>query len=301
MGSRSGAQRRRMTGDPLHRIAHGVLAEALAAIKDRKRGDVAAIHDFRKAMKQWRALLRLLEPSLGEHARRLRLRARDLAREFARPRDAKSALDALRDVIKHDSRLSPLASQAIRRRLDDVRRHAETSMLSGVIRRRIAAAIRSAQRAVDRWPVAEIGFADIVDGLTKSYRRTRRVIPDDWNGASAKDLHELRRRVIEHRYQMELMRRRWPFLRTTQTEETQRLRDRLGRYQDLVILSGLTVPGRLLAPWRSGLSKPIADRRAVHLASAAKLAHRLFSERPKAFCHRLRAVRPRGRSNSSHY
>ena len=41
------------------------------------------MHDFRRAMKRWRALLRLFEPFLGEEARRLRDEARDLARALA--------------------------------------------------------------------------------------------------------------------------------------------------------------------------------------------------------------------------
>ncbi len=40
----------------------------------------AAVHDFRKAMKRWRALLRLLERLLGDDAERRPVDARDLMR-----------------------------------------------------------------------------------------------------------------------------------------------------------------------------------------------------------------------------
>ena len=163
-------------------------------------------------------------------------------------------------------------------------------MLNKVLRGRMTAAIRNASRSVDRWPVAKMGFDDITDSLTDTYRRARRMIPADWNEATAEELHELRRRVIEHRYQMELVAPLWPRLGNAWVEEAQRLRDRLGRYQDLVVLAGLSAPHQLLAPWRSRLAKPIAERQTVHLATAARLAGRLFAERPKAFRRRLYAI-----------
>src|SRR5918997_296586 len=70
-------------GAALAAMARDVLAEARGAIDDPARSETEAVHDFRKAMKRWRALLRLLEPFLGEPARELRFEARDLARELA--------------------------------------------------------------------------------------------------------------------------------------------------------------------------------------------------------------------------
>jgi CHAD domain-containing protein len=277
-------------GEPLRSVARGILREARAAIEDRERRHAVAVHDFRKAMKRWRALLRLLEPFLGEGGREQRLRARDLARELARPRDAQSALDGLEDALKHDKKFSARSLQAIRGRLEEVRRRAEAAMLNKPMRGRMMAAIGTASRSVDRWAAEKIEFDEIADSLTKTYRRARRMIPEDWSTATAEDLHELRRRVIEHRYQMELVTPLWPRVGKPWVEETQRLRNRLGRYQDLVVLAGLSAPHQLLAPWRSRLKKPIADRQQVHLAAAARLAGRLFAERPKAFRRRLRAI-----------
>ena len=80
------------------------------------------MHDFRKAMKCWRALLRLLEPFLGDDARRLRTEARDFARELAGARDAQSALDALDDLTDDKTPLSARTIASIRGRLDEMRR-----------------------------------------------------------------------------------------------------------------------------------------------------------------------------------
>jgi len=59
-------------GEALRGVAHDILAEARAAIEDPARSEAEAVHDFRRAMKRWRALLRLLAPFLGPDARRLR-------------------------------------------------------------------------------------------------------------------------------------------------------------------------------------------------------------------------------------
>ena len=277
-------------GEPLRTVARSILADARAAVSDRERAGSVAVHDFRKAMKRWRALLRLLEPFFGEPARAQRIRARDLARELGRPRDAQSALNGLDDALRHDTKFPARSLQTARERLEELRSRAETAMLNKKTRARMRAAIRSASCAVDRWPVASIGFDEIANSLTATYRRARRRIPDDWSKASAEELHELRRRVIEHRYQMELVAPLWPGLGKAWVDEAQRLRDRLGRYQDLVVLTGLTGRGRPLARWRTRLAGPIKERQSVHLAAAARLASRLFAERPKAFRRRMRAL-----------
>jgi CHAD domain-containing protein len=271
-------------------VARSILADARAAISDRQLSDSVAVHDFRKAMKRWRALLRLLEPFLGEQGRAHRIRARDLARELGRPRDAQSALNGLDDALKHDSKFPAQSLQLAREHLEKLRSRAETAMLNKKTRARIRTAIRSASRAVDRWPVGSIGFDDLTDSLTTTYRRARRRIPDDWSKASAEELHELRRRVIEHRYQMELVAPLWPSVGKAWVDEAQRLRDRLGRYQDLVVLTELSGRSRPLSRWHSRLAGPVEERQSVHLAAAARLARRLFAERPKAFRRRMRAL-----------
>ena len=36
------------------------------------------------------------------------------------------------------------------------------------------------------------------------------MIPADWSAADAEELHELRKRVVIHRYQMDIVRPLWP-------------------------------------------------------------------------------------------
>jgi CHAD domain-containing protein len=126
--------------------------------------------------------------------------------------------------------------------------------------------------------------------LTTTYRRARRSMPADWNEAEGEDLHELRRRVVEHRYQMELIEPVWPRLGRIWVDEVQRLRTRLGKYQDLEMLTAKAGPHQPLAHWRSKLTPVIAHRQSDHVQAARRLATRLFAEPPKGFRRRLEAL-----------
>ena len=144
--------------------------------------------------------------------------------------------------------------------------------------------------SLERWPLKAIDFDIVTDGLTSTYRRARQLLPDSWSDAEAEHLHDLRRRVVEHRHQMDLVEPLWPRLGKVWAEEAQRLRNRLGSCQDLAVLTELTTPHQMLAPWRSRLAPLIAARRGAHLKTAQRLAGRLFAEKPKAFRQRIAAL-----------
>ena len=44
-------------GEALRAVARDILAEARGVLDDQAKPDATAVHDFRKAMKRWRALL----------------------------------------------------------------------------------------------------------------------------------------------------------------------------------------------------------------------------------------------------
>ena len=87
--------------------------------------------------------------------------------------------------------------------------------------------------------------------------------------------------MVVHRYQMELVEPLWPRFGKLWVAEAQRLRDRLGAFQDLSVLLGFTAPHRPLAPWRSRLHSADQARRATHAKAAQRIAGRLFAERPR--------------------
>jgi CHAD domain-containing protein len=276
----------RTVGETSRAAARDCLAEARAAIVDDAKSEAEAVHDFRRAMKRWRALLRLLEPFVEPEARRLRDQARDLARGLSGARDGQSALDALADLEKHDLALSAASLARLRRRIEDIRRAAETT-LNADMRLRLGAALDEAEAAVADWPLSSVTFEALAGELARNYRSARRLIPANWQAAEPDALHELRKRVVIHRYQIEMVEPLWPRFLKMWTGEAQRLRDRLGKHQDLLVLANLTGPHQSLVRWRSRLAPAIAGRRAAHVAAAERIAARLFLDRPKAVRRRL--------------
>ena len=277
-------------GDGLAAAARSIIADARRAMADSELSDAEAVHEVRKALKRWRALLRLLANPLGEQADQMRAEARELMRALSGARDAQSALDALADLRKGDVPFSPTSLETISQRLSASKDAAEQAGFTKDMRDRLSRYLDYATLSLERWPLAAISFDAVADGLISTYRRARQLAPDNWAEADPEHLHDLRRRVVEHRHQMDLMEPLWPRLGQVWAEEAQRLRNRLGACQDLAVITGLTAPHQPLAPWRSRLTPLIEARRAAHLNAAARLAGRLFAEKPKAFRRRLSAL-----------
>ncbi len=280
----------RSFGDGLTATARSIIADARQTLADPDLSDAEAVHEVRKALKRWRALLRLLAHPFGEQAEQMRGEARELMRTLSSARDAQSALDAMADLRKAKAPLSTASLETIQKRLIKIRDAAEQTSFTQQMRERLAHYLDFATLSLDRWPLKAIDFDTVADGLIATYRRARQLMPDDWVDVDPEHLHDLRRRVVEHRHQMDLIEPLWPRLSQVWAEEAQRLRNRLGACQDLAMLTNFTAPHRPLAPWRSRLAPVINARRAAHLKTAERLAGRLFAEKPKAFRRRVVAL-----------
>jgi CHAD domain-containing protein len=115
-------------GDGLAAAARSIIADGRRALTDPELSGPEAVHEVRKALKRWRALLRLLGKPLGEQADQMRSEARELMRGIAGARDAQSALDALSDLRKAELPFSTTSAdrEAQRRRSKGVHQdHAE--------------------------------------------------------------------------------------------------------------------------------------------------------------------------------
>ena len=277
-------------GEALRAVARDILIEARAAIEDPARTDAQAVHDFRREMKRWRAFLRLLDPFLGDDGQRLRGEARDLARALGGARDAQSALDALADLAKQGSALSPRSLAAVRGRIEEIRQAAEDTTLTGEMRLRLMQALDQAGAAVESWPLHLLIFAEIAERLARGYGAARNAQPENWLDATGEALHELRKRIVTHRYQMEIVVPFWRRFVKMWVGEAQRLRERLGHHQDLLLLVRLTEPHQPLARWRARLRPAIDARKAEHVRAARRIAVRLLVEKPRAFRRRLEVM-----------
>ncbi len=287
MGDKPALQPTAAIGPAVRAIAGNMLALARLTITSPEHSNAEAVHLFRRSMKQWRALMRLLAPFIPD-ATRWRHEARDHARSLAHARDVQSALNAFDDLLKKDRLvLSERTAATIRSRIEALRGSEEQAVLTPALRDSIVAWLDTAAAAAETWPLDPFDFSSIAEQLANGYRSARQRIPADWSTASAEDLHVLRQRVVDLRYQMELIEPLWPRFGRMWIDEAERLRDRLGRCQDLEVLKAMTAPHQPLAHWRSRLTPACADRSIALTHRAARIAHRLFAEKPKAFRHRL--------------
>jgi CHAD domain-containing protein len=286
MADKPALQPRAAIGPAVRAIGGAILLDARSAILDPERSNQDAVHDFRRAMKEWRALMRLLAPFIPD-APRWRHDARGHARSLAHARDGQAALNAFDDLLDKGMVLSERSAATIRGRIESLRGSEEQAVLTETLRTAIVAWLDVAMAAIEQWPLDPFDFSSIAAQLTVSYRNARKRIPGDWSAASGEDLHELRGRVVDLRYQMDLVEPLWPRFGKMWTDEAERLRGRLGQCQDLEVLKGLTGPHQPLAHWRSRLMPASTERSAELAQRAARIAVRLFAEKPKAFRHRL--------------
>ncbi len=277
-------------GEALRAIARDILLEARAAIENPDSSDAVAVHDFRRAMKRWRALLRLLDPFLSGEAQGLQTEARELARALGGARDPQAALDALADLADHGLPLSKQSLATVRERVVDIRTAGETKVLTPDMRLRLTGALDRANAAVDQWPLHLLTYPDIAAQLASGYRAVQRAIPDNWTETPSDELHEMRKRVVIHRYQMQIVESLWARFAKMWISEAQRLRERLGKHQDLEVLEHLTAAHQPLARWRSRLVPAIRARKLRHVSASKRIATRMFVEKPKAFRRRLEAM-----------
>ena len=283
------------TAPPIRQATDATLAEirvALEALSAGKPG--GAVHDYRVALKRWRALLRLLHGQIGDEAIALRREASLLSRTFNRSRDAQAALDALTDIVGSKENAAPSISRrtqaTIADRMEGIRKTSETSALDAEALQRMHAGLTRALACASAWPLERMTFEDVAKALAQSYRRARRRLPCNWETASADDIHEFRKAVVTFRYQIELVEPLWPKMWQTFTDEVQKLRVRLGKSNDLVVLGKLIQAKQPLAHWRSRLTLPIEDRRQFHLNRARTASSRMFAEAPRSFQKRIEAM-----------
>jgi hypothetical protein len=289
MGKKPALQPTEAIGPTLRAVAAYVLTGARSAMTDPQLSPQDAVHLFRRDMKEWRALMRLLAPFVP-NADRWQAEARDHARSLSHARDGAAALNAFEDVLAKGMVLSPRSAANVRGRLEAMRDSEERAVLTPQLREAIIAWLDGASAAVEQWPLDPFDFPPIAGQLAAGYRSARARLPDNWTLATPHELHALRRRVVDHRYQIELIVPLWPRFGRMWIEEAERLRGRLGKCQDLAVLERLTGLHQPLAHWRSKLVPACAERRFELSQRAARIAHRLFAERPRAFRRRVEAL-----------
>lgn len=250
--------------------------EAAAADPDA----VEMVHDARKAMKEFRALLRLAS---GMAAQALRRRTAEVARGLSGSRDRAAACGALELLDEeglllgcdHTDALAAIGSDAPAP--DEAERH----------RAALRAFAAEARAAIADAVGAEALAADVGRALAKDYRRARRA---DFDAPEA--MHEARKRVVAHRYQMGFIARAFDGRGGKRARRAQALRDLLGAYQDIETLRPM------LQHAQPSLPEGTLDRLEIAMGRAQKRLRKkamrrhaaLFRRSPGSFRARYRDI-----------
>src|SRR5271163_985235 len=169
MGDKPALQPEAAIGPAVRAIAGRILGKARIAIVDPERSNETAVHDFRRAMKEWRALLRLLAPFIPD-ATRWRHEARDHARSLAHARDGAAALNAFDNLVdKGILVLSARSSGTLRSRIEAMRGSEEQAVLTPALRDAIVAWLDATASGVEEWPLDPFDFSSIAAQLSRAY------------------------------------------------------------------------------------------------------------------------------------
>ena len=245
------------------------------------------VHEFRKSVKRLRALARLVRPALGTRYKPLNSALRVAGRALSEVRDRQAlgeVVSYLKDGVE-DARVLE-ALEETQRRLENFdpasSPSSEASMEQRVVR--ALGSIDEAKAAFDRLELDS--WSTLETGLAKVYRQAR-VRHRRAQGREFGRLHDLRKRIKDHRYQLRLLRAYYPRVLNAERHVAKEVSDLLGRDHDLAQLDAMLQTLGLSAASTHLLRGSIADRRRVLQDRAMYLCDRLLQEKPKRRAGRL--------------
>lgn len=268
-------------GAALAKALDAALGKVHAAAE--KTDGIDMVHAVRKALKGYRALLRLVPTPDAKAARR---EAAEVARTLSPSRDQAVAHTALDLLVAHGD-LSTDDAGVVRAAIGSP---AEPEEQRERHRAALRTFIRGARARLALGLAEQAAAADVVAGSGRAYAKARKGSFHD-----PKALHETRKLVVTHRYQMSFLARLRNGRGARRAREAQALRDTLGAYQDMEVLRACAgqvqdVPERTLHALRKAI-------RAFqgHSFKRARAQHRaLFRRTPEEFLAKLRKVAAKG-------
>lgn len=260
---------------PLAQALQQALSRVESAAADADTTDM--VHDARKALKEYRALLRLVGGDLATTARH---ETAATARELAHARDRATALEALEMLrqagLAREDDLAA-AGEAIGADQADEREHESMHRL-------LHQFLADARQVLASGLEAQANAADLPDGLRRGYRAARKA-----KFSTPEAMHEVRKRVVTHRYQMSFVADWFDGKGAKRAARTQRLRDVLGAYQDIETLRPLlhAVGAELEDGVIARLERAMARLQKRLRKQAHKRHAALFRRSSRAFAQRL--------------
>ncbi|MFG0284418.1 MAG: CHAD domain-containing protein [Phycisphaerales bacterium JB039] len=249
-----------------------------------------AVHEVRRRCKKARAALRLARPALGSAFARENAFFRDVGRSISQLRDAQAVVEAIPALRERFADEAP--APVLDRAQTEMRARRDAAAAPDELRDALDRAGAELTQAIDRLaslPVRGQGFGVVAAGLRRTYRDGREAMKIARREPAIEALHEWRKRVKDHRYQISMLRQLWPTVMEARQAELHRLSDLLGADHDLATLSAI-LHSEDLGLDLEALMPLIERRRAELIAQAWPLGARLFAEKPGRFAKRIGAL-----------
>lgn len=151
-------------------------------------------------------------------------------------------------------------------------------------KKRVAADSERALCRLDTWPLERLKPKSIRDGLRKACKRARLALAAARLEASDANLHELRKRVKDLWYDLQLLGGNRPRPIKELTRRMAHVGDKLGDDHDLAVLLAARHENPLpeSADWET-LERTLASHRPELQQAALRLATKALSRKPRAF------------------
>ncbi len=218
----------------VRQVGLALLLDARAKLSEQPQGQADAIHQFRTTMKRTRALLRLVRGELGDWYSPANTGLRDAARLLSEERDGEVMVKLLRK-LKEDS-ADPSERDALAQWEQALALHQKRAGSAEPLEQRIARALsllEPAERCFERTRVRS--FRTLEKGLYQTLHRAARRL----HAAELRDdelLHELRRHLKYHRYQLRLLMPNYRRVLDAERRVAKVISDLLGDDHDLAVL-----------------------------------------------------------------
>lgn len=242
---------------------------ALAVLDRHEDGPEQRIHQFRRVMKAWRALLKLAPAALAGEGRAIRADAGRLRRGFGTARDTAVIAKVLGKLCPDHARMddaeaaAAAAADLLRDRADAVR----------IELRRLSA-------EMERWSLADEAGDFLARAFRRSYRRARRHARSDPRRMSVEHLHDWRTAIVDLSYQLSFFAPADPARLRGRAAMAERLRSRIGNAIDLDMTRSYLAEGAAVDDGKR-LAHAIDRKIAKQRRRAAKEAGRLLARRPR--------------------
>lgn len=239
---------RSLTGE-LRRIAGKQLKQAVAelrAIGNPHRDDL--IHEARRHVKKTRALIRLLQPALGQAFSASNRRLRLASHLLAPIADGEAIVDTVERVgRRYPGRLSSASVARVRAALLERERRIDRKASLDRVLQRAAAVLKTERERIAGATLNARGFHAIAPGLERSLRRLRIAAAQANAEPTAENYHRWRRRVKDVWLQARLLESRCAGGLHREERRLEALDGCLGEHHNVVLLEQVLVGEALLS------------------------------------------------------